>query len=300
MKNLNLLGPALLALLVLAAPALAAQDAPAVNVKAIPAAKGTYMLSGMGGNIGVLVTATEVVLIDAQYAEVYGKIDSVLKTLSGLSVGHLINTHWHGDHTGGNGSFAGAGATIVAHDQVRKRMVTGGKIAYFQKDVPPGSADALPVVTFSENANFYIGGERIEVLHVPNAHTDGDAIVWMPGKNVLHMGDLYFAGMYPFIDGSSGGGINGLIEGCELALQMTDHHSVIIPGHGPISNRAELVAWLGMLRDVHSFVKMAKDAGNGMKDVVDSADGFMRQYAEKYGKGFISARDLFAFVFNSL
>jgi glyoxylase-like metal-dependent hydrolase (beta-lactamase superfamily II) len=198
-----------------------------------------------------------------------------------------VNTHWHFDHTGGNENFGKAGAIIVAHDNVRKRMNSEQFIEFLRMTEKPSPKGALPVVTFPAAITFHLNGDEMRVIHVPRAHTDGDSIVHFVKSDVIHMGDTYFNGMYPFIDTSSGGTVDGVIAACDRALALGSDSARIIPGHGPLSNKAELRVYRDMLATVSGRVKKLIDEGKKLEEI--TAAGVSNDYDEKWGKGFIPA-----------
>lgn len=239
--------PYLLALSLGMAATVAAQNPDSVVVRTIPLRGNISMLMGQGGNLGVSTGADGSFLIDDDYTPLSARIQAALTALSPMPVRFVVNTHWHGDHTGGNESFGAGGAIIVAHDNVRKRMSSEQFIEAFKMKVPPAAAGALPVVTFADQLSFHWNGEEIRVFHVKNAHTDGDALVHFTGANVIHTGDIFFNGFYPFIDGSSGGSLDGMIAGADQVLALANDETKIIPGHGPLASRADLVSYRRML-----------------------------------------------------
>ncbi len=229
-----------------------------------------YMLVGRGGNIGLSIGEDGAFLIDDKFAPLTDEIRAAVGDVGGGEVRFVLNTHWHGDHTGGNESFGEAGALVVAHENVRKRMNPADfpELMGRSEQAPEG---ALPVVTFNDAVTFHWNGDDIRAFHVSHAHTDGDAIIHLPAHDVLHMGDIYFNGFYPFIDVESGGSIDGLIDGARAALERAGPDTRIIPGHGPLSNRAELGAYLSMLQTVRNRVQAMIDEGMSEDEVVEAA-----------------------------
>lgn len=283
---LALLGaPALLAAGPRAAPA--QQDFESVEIGSVPVADGLFMLTGRGGNIGVSVGPDGVLLIDDQYAPLTGRIRAAVAALSPEPIRFVLNTHWHGDHTGGNENLGEAGALIVAHENVRARMATEQVMTLRGQTVPASPEAALPVVTFDDALTFHWNGGEIHAFHVDPAHTDGDAIVHFRSVNALHMGDTFFNGFYPFVDVDSGGSIDGMIAAVEHALTLADDATRIIPGHGPLSDRAGLVAYRDMLRAVRAAVQKEIDAGKSLDEVVAAAP--TAAFDEKWGGGFLDA-----------
>ena len=273
------------ALLITAASCAFAQDFSKVEIKATKLNDTTYMLTGAGGNLGLSVGEDAVFLIDDQYAPLTDRIGAAIKQITPRPVKFVLNTHWHGDHTGGNENMGKAGALIVAHDNVRKRMSTEQFIELLKMNVKPSPKAALPVVTFDGNMTFHVNGEELRALHMPRAHTDGDAIVHFTKSDVIHMGDIYFNGMYPFIDASSGGTVEGTLAACDQALALATDATRIIPGHGPLSNKAELKAYRDMIATVHGRVKEQVAAGRKPDEIF--AAGVTKDFDEKWGKGFI-------------
>lgn len=277
---------------------LSAQDFDSVEIKTIKITENIYMLQGRGGNIGVIVGKDGVLMIDDQFAPLSDKIKSAISKISDKQIIFLINTHWHGDHTGGNEIFANSGAIIVAHENVRKRMSTQQFIKMFKRTVPPSPKAALPIVTFSKDINFHINEEEIKVLHIQNAHTDGDGVIYFKNSNVLHMGDTYFAERYPFIDLSSGGSITGVIKGVEFVLSFIDENTKIIPGHGKLSNKNELSDYLDMLKNAKSESESLIKKGKSFQEIVDS--DVLIKFDPKYGGGFLKREKFLTIIYNDL
>ncbi|HWM90921.1 MAG TPA: MBL fold metallo-hydrolase [Thermoanaerobaculia bacterium] len=286
------LGVALLGLAAL--PAFAQRDFSKVEVKAAPVAGKVYLLQGAGGNIGVSVGSDGLLIVDDEFAPLAEKVRAALKGLKSGELAFVLNTHWHYDHTGGNETF-GREATIVAHENVRKRMEKGQMLRGDQ--VPPSPPHALPVITFDESVSVHFNGEEIRVLHFPQGHTDGDGIVFFTGSNVVHMGDHYFAGFFPFVDLESGGSLAGLTANIEKVLGQIPDDVKIIPGHGPISSKADLQAYLGMLRETTAHVRGRIDAGKDLKAI--QAEGLPEKWKD-WGKGFIKTPDWIELIFTSL
>jgi cyclase len=273
------------AVLLAAASCAMAQDFSKVEVRATKLNETTYMLTGAGGNLGLSVGEDAVFLIDDQYAPLTDRINAAIRQITPKPVKFVLNTHWHGDHTGGNENMGKAGVLIVAHDNVRKRMSTEQFIELMKMTVKPSPKAALPVVTFGGTMSFHVNGEELRALHMPRAHTDGDAIVHFTKSDVIHMGDIYFNGMYPFIDASSGGTVEGTIAACDQALALAGDATRIIPGHGPLSNKAELKAYRDMIATVYGRVREQAAAGRTAEETF--AAGVTRDFDDKWGKGFI-------------
>lgn len=259
----------------LAAPAAAQQDFSKVEVKAENLAPGVSVLFGAGGNIGVSHGEDGTVLIDDQFAPLTPKIQSAVAALGASPVKFLINTHWHGDHSGGNENFGKAGAVIMAHDNVRVRMATDQKTPFGEVKASPKVA--LPVITYAEGLKLHLNGEEVRVISVPPAHTDGDSVVHWTKSNVIHMGDLFFYKMsYPFVDRSSGGDVRGVIAAADKVLAMANDQTKIIPGHGAVASKADLQAYRDMLVAIVGKIEAAVKAGKSLEEVkaMKPADGF--------------------------
>lgn len=265
----------------------AQQDFSKVEITTTDLGQGLYVLMGRGGNIGVSAGKDGVVLIDDQYAPLAPKIRAALTTVAPQQpIRFVLNTHWHGDHTGSNETFGEAGALIVAHHNVRKRLAAGGFMEAFKREVPAAPAIALPVVTFGDDVEFHLNGLTLRALHVAPAHTDGDAVVLFPEANVIHMGDLYFNGLYPVIDYGSGGHIDGMIEGVSRILPMLDDNTRIIPGHGPISNKAELIVYRDLLATVAARMKKLMAGGKTLVEI--QAAKPTAEFDAKWGQQFLT------------
>jgi len=282
-------------LLALAVPAAAQQpNMDAVQIRVERVAPGVAVLFGRGGNIGLSYGSDGNILIDDQYAPLTERILAAIRTLDPDPIRFVINTHWHGDHTGGNENVGRTGAVIVAHDNVRRRMsmeqvVRGDRVA-------PSPSGALPVVTFSEGVTFHLNGDDIRVVHVEHAHTDGDALVYWTRANVLHMGDTFFNGLLPFIDLDSGGSIDGAIVAVEAGLALANDGTVIIPGHGPVGHRADLVRYRDMLVSLRDRVRAEMRRHRSLDQIK------AERLADGYGPpdGFISPDSLIETIYRSL
>lgn len=284
----------------LSGDALAQRDFDAVEVGIEVVADGVYMLTGAGGNIGASVGADGTFLVDDQFAPLTEKILAALATVTEGPVRFVINTHFHGDHTGGNENLGKAGAVIVAHENVRKRMTMeefDASVGPTSHSAPPG---ALPVITFAEGLTFHWNGATIRVFHHEDghAHTDGDAIIHFVEANVFHMGDTYFNGMYPFIDVNDGGSVQGLIEVVSHVIDLADDDTKIIPGHGPLSDKAELRVYRDMLQSIVRAVRAGIDRGLTLEAMVQEAP--TAEYDADWGGGFISAERLIEACYTSL
>jgi glyoxylase-like metal-dependent hydrolase (beta-lactamase superfamily II) len=261
-----------------------------VAIKAHPVAEGIHMITGNGGNIGLLTGPDGLVMIDSQYAPLTASILSVVRDLSTEPLRLLINTHWHGDHVGGNANLSKTGPTILAHKNVRTRMEKGQFMETFQREVPPAEKDALPKITFEKELTLHWNGEVLNLFHCPSGHTDGDIVVHFQKANVFHMGDLFFNGMYPFLDVGSGGSSQGLIAAADRVLAMTNEASTIIPGHGPLAKRKDLKDYRDMLATAEASVRLLVEAGLDKEAIIKRKP--TEALDERFGKGFMKP-DLF-------
>lgn len=259
---------------------------------------GHYMLVGRGGNIGLSVGEDGVFMIDDQYAPMTPKIRDAISGITEQPVEFVFNTHWHGDHTGGNENFGEGGALIVAHHNVRERMGSEQFMEFFDSRTEPQPDEALPVVTFGDDIEFHINGETVRAFHVNPAHTDGDSVVHFPDANVIHMGDVYFNKRYPFIDLSSGGSIRGVIAAVDRVLPMIDNETRVIPGHGPLSNKAELVEYRDMLVKVADAIERMVGEGKSVGEVQQAAP--TAAYDSVWGSGFIGPERWVELVYRDL
>ncbi|MCG8544991.1 MAG: MBL fold metallo-hydrolase [Alphaproteobacteria bacterium] len=289
LRLMKTMGAAAIALAMVAAGAHAqGRDFSKVEIKTVKLTDTVYALYGAGGNIGVSVGKDGVFLIDDQFAPLTVKILAAVRKLSDKPIRFVINTHWHFDHVGGNENLGKAGVTIVAHENVRKRMSTKQTMVAFNRVVEPAPADAWPQVTYDDGISIYLNGEHARIVHVPNAHTDGDSFVHFTGSNVIHTGDLFFNGFYPFIDTSAGGTMNGLIAAVDKILGLAKEDTKIIPGHGPIATRADLVVYRDMLKTVRDRVARAKKEGKSPEELVKT--GAFADIEKKWGNGFLNTQ----------
>jgi len=263
----------------------AQQNFDKVEIKTQKLTDSVYMLIGAGGNMGLSVGPDGVFLIDDQFAPLTPKIEAAIKALTPKPVTFVINTHWHSDHTGGNVNLGKAGALIVAQDNVRKRLSSDQFIELLGAKEKPMAKEGLPVITFSQSVNFHLNGDDIAVFHVPNAHTDGDAIIHFRKANIVHMGDVFFNGFYPFIDFSSGGTPDGFIAAVERVIAITDAQTKIIPGHGPLAGKDELVIYRDMLVGTIGKIKALVKQGKTLEEIVAAKP--TADFDERWGKGFI-------------
>jgi cyclase len=293
-----------IALLFLAAFAAAQdQDFSKVQIKVTKVSGNIYMLQGSGGNIAASVGEDGIVIVDDQYAPLADKIAAALKGIgvTDKPVRFVINTHYHGDHTGGNLPFATAGSTVIAQDNVRKRLQTGGKagigtaMTIDQKPAPKG---ALPIITFDHDVTVHLNGEDIRALHFPGGHTDGDAIVFFPKANVVHMGDDFMRNGYPFIDVNAGGSVQGMIAACDQVANILPDDVKVIPGHGDLANLGDLREYSVMLKETSAAVQAAINLGKTPDQMKN--EKMLATWDAMYGKGFITPDLFIDTLYNSL
>jgi len=258
---------------------------------------GVHMLTGQGGNIGLLVGDDGVFVIDSQFAPIAPKNLAKINELSGGAPTFLVNTHWHGDHTGGNGNF---GAAIIAHENTRKRLSTQTTVNRLGNETVSEPTDPAlwPVITFDDSLKLHLNGQTISVFHTPDAHTDTDAMVYFEEADVLHMGDVFFKGSFPFVDVGSGGTIAGYIAAMETAHSRANDETKIIPGHGTLATRADLADSIAMLTGVQTAVAAAIAEGMSAEEAI-KAD-ILADYSDTWGKGFINAERMIGFAFQDM
>ena len=279
------------------------EDFSKVQIKVTKVSGNIYMLEGAGGNIAASVGEDGIVIVDDQYAPLADKIAAALKGIGATDkpVRFVINTHYHGDHTGGNAPFAANGSTVIAQDNVRKRLETGGKAGIgtaMTMDVKPAAQGALPIITFDHDVTVHLNGEDIRALHFPAGHTDGDAIVFFPKANVVHMGDDFVRYGYPFIDVNSGGSVQGMIAACDKVASLLPDNVKVIPGHGQLANIGDVRDYSVMLKETSSAVQAAINRGVTVDQM--KKEKILATWDAKYGKGFITPDLFIETLYNSL
>lgn len=284
----------LVPLLLVSAAAHAQRDFSSVQMQTTKVAGNVHMLVGAGGNIGVTAGDDGVLIVDDQFAPLAEKIREALRMIHPGDLNFVLNTHFHGDHTGSNAIF-GTEATIVAHANVRERLSTEQTIR--GNKVPPSPPEALPVITYRESVSIHFNGEEIELVHLPSGHTDGDSAIYFRGSNVVHLGDQFFAGRFPFVDLDSGGSVDGLARNIGNVLERIDDDTRVIPGHGPLSSKADLAKYHRMLLETLETVREAKSAGKSLEEVQEA--GFGAEW-EDWGSGFITGPVWAQTIFASL
>ncbi len=281
-------------LLLLCSVGAAQRDFSKVKIKTTHVAGPIYMLEGSGGNIGVSAGEDGVLIVDDQFAPLAEKIRAALAKIDKGDLQFVLNTHWHGDHVGGNVEF-GREASIVAHTNVRRRLSTGQKL--FDRTVEPLPKHGLPVITFDDSLSIHFNGEEIHVLHFPHGHTDGDCVVFFKKSNVVHMGDHHFAGMFPFVDLDHGGDVVGMARNVKAIIDRVPPDVKIIPGHGPLSTLDDLKTYHRMLTGTTAFVRQRMDEGNPVEQI--TAEGLPSEW-DAWGKGFIEPGKWIDTIYKSL
>ncbi len=294
MKQASLVTVAALALLAATSLAAQQQDFSKVEIKASKVRGNIWMLDGTGGNIGVSVGPDGILIVDDKFAPLADKIRAALKEAGGGQLKFILNTHWHGDHTGANPVF-GPEAPIIAHTNVRERLMAEQRRG--ERVTPPMDPKGWPVITFDESVSVHFNGEEIKVIHFPHGHTDGDSVIFFTGSNVAHLGDDFFAGRFPFVDLDSGGDVEGLAENIAEVIDELPAGVAIIPGHGPLSTLDDLKAYLGMLVETTELVRGKMEAGKTLEQI--KAEGLPEKWKE-WGSGFISTERWLETIHKSL
>jgi cyclase len=291
----GVLGLGLMAAASGARPAAAQQrDLSKVEIKTTPVAGKIFMLAGSGGNIGVSAGEDGLLMVDDEFAELAPKIQAALDALGAGKLKFVVNTHWHGDHTGSNKIF-GATAPILAQTNVRRRLSTDQTVR--GDKVPASPKVALPVITYDQSVSVHWNGEEIKIVHFPHGHTDGDSVVFFTGSNVVHMGDDFFNGTYPFVDMGSGGSVQGMAESVGKVLTMIPADAKVIPGHGPLGTRADLERFHDMLVETTEVIRQRMKAGESLEKM--QAEGLPEKF-KVWGGGFIDTKTWILTVHDSL
>jgi cyclase len=281
-----------------ATSAFSQQNFDTVNIRPLKLTDKVYMLKGSGGNIGLLTGGDGLLMIDDQFAPLSEKIAAAVKGIDAGPVRFLVNTHIHGDHTGGNENFKKMGVTLVAHDVVRQRMSKESINARTNQTIPPRDKTAWPEITFADRMNFHLNDEDIELYHFTNGHTDGDVVIRFVKANVYHLGDLFNRGSFPYIDGSNGGNVTGMIANFDKILALIDDNAKVIPGHGNLGTKADVKAYRDMLVDINTQVANALKKGKKVEDI--GAMDIATKYEKNFPSAFIKGKDFVLVVANEL
>jgi cyclase len=257
-----------------------------------------YMLKGRGGNVGVSTGEDGLYIIDDQIRPVTAQLLQAIRKISDKPIRFVINTHYHADHTGGNETIGAAGAVIIAHDNIRKRMTTEQVSIFMNNTTPPYPKGALPVVTFNDRMSLHLNGETATAYYVANGHTDGDSIIHFPASNVIHMGDMYFNGLYPYVDLDAGGSMQGMVAAADLALSMADESTRIIPGHGPLAVTEDLKGYRDFLIKAGANVQELIDKDMDLQQIIAAEP--TKEWDETLGKTWITPAQFVTFIYNSL
>lgn len=276
---------------------LSAQDK-AVEFSTFQLSDTVYMLKGRGGNIGISTGEDGLYIIDDQLRPITDQLLKAIGKISNKPIRFVINTHYHADHVGGNETIGNAGAVLIAHENIRKRMTTEQVSIFMNNTTPPYPKGALPVVTFNDRLSLHLNGETATAYYVANGHTDGDSIIHFPVSNVIHMGDMFFNGLYPYVDLDAGGSMQGLVAAANLALSMADESTRIIPGHGPLGMTEDLKNYRNYLVQAGANVQTLIDEGMELGQIIAAKP--TREWDESLGKTWITPAQFVTFIYNSL
>ena len=257
-----------------------------------------YMLRGRGGNIGISTGEDGLYIIDDQIQPITDQLLGAIREISDKPIRFVINTHYHYDHVGGNEAVGGTGTVIVAHDNIRKRMTTEQVSIFMESTTPPYPKGALPVLTFNDRMTLHFNGESATAYHVAHGHTDGDSIIHFPASNVIHMGDMYFNGLYPYVDLDAGGAIQGFITATDLALTLADESTHIIPGHGPLATTQDLKDYRDFLVEARDNVQALIDQGMDLEQAIEAKP--TADWDDTLGEIWIKPHQFVTFIYNSL
>ena len=283
---------------VVATPAAAQGGMDTVQVRSQKLTDRVYVLFGAGGNIGLSIGDDGAFIVDDQFAPLSEKIKAAIAAITDKPLRFVVNTHWHGDHTGGNANFGRAGAVILAQDNVRARLSVDQTNPRNNQKTPAAPREALPVVTFADDITLHLNGDSVRAVHVANAHTDGDAIIHYVKANVIHMGDTYFHGAYPYIDTPSGGSIDGIVAAADAALALAKTDTRIIPGHGPVSSKADLQEYRRVVATIRDRVKTLVTQGKSLTEVAAAKP--TAEFDAVWGRGFMNPDAFLDIIYNDL
>ncbi|MEL7002255.1 MAG: MBL fold metallo-hydrolase [Bacteroidota bacterium] len=288
----------LLLITFLSFPLFAQRDFSKVEIKTFEVTDKIHMLVGAGGNIGVLEGEDGIFMIDNQYGPLSEKIKTAVGNISNQPIKYVLNTHWHFDHTGGNLNFNTPGLTLVAHENVKIRLENDQHVEPFGWDVKALATEGLPELTFTDKLTLYLNGEEIVIIHPERAHTDGDAITFFKTSNVIHAGDVFVRYGYPFIDASSGGSIDGIIDGLNMIISLSDENTKIIPGHGELASRSDVMEVRNMLEETAAVLKKEIANGSSVDDIINANP--LAKWDERWNNNFITSKIFIQLVHASL
>ena len=257
-----------------------------------------YMLKGRGGNVGISTGEDGLYIVDDQLRPITSQLLAAIRKVSNKPIRFVINTHYHADHVGGNEALGETGTVVIAHDNIRKRMTTEQVSIFRQETTPPYPKGALPVLTFNDRMSLHLNGETATAYYVASGHTDGDSIIHFPVSNVIHMGDMFFNGLYPYVDLDAGGSMQGLIEAADLALSMADESTRIIPGHGPLGMTEDLKKYRDYLVEASTNVQELIDKDMTLEQIIAAKP--TSEWDEELGKTWITPAQFVTFIYNSL
>jgi len=287
----------LIAILFASINSLSAQEKP-VEFTTFQLSDTVYMLKGRGGNVGISTGEDGLYIIDDQLRPITEQLLQAIRKVSNKPIRFVLNTHYHADHVGGNETLGAAGAVVIAHDNIRKRMTTEQVSIFSENTTPPYAKGALPVLTFNDRISLHLNGETATAYYVASGHTDGDSIIHFPASNVIHMGDMFFNGLYPYVDLDAGGSMQGLIAAADLALSMADDSTRIIPGHGPLGMTEDLKNYRDYLIEASTNVQELIDQNMDLEQIIAARP--TRQWDEELGKTWITPAQFVTFIYNSL
>jgi glyoxylase-like metal-dependent hydrolase (beta-lactamase superfamily II) len=287
----------LIAILFASISSLSAQDKP-VEFTTFQLSDTVYMLKGRGGNVGISTGEDGLYIIDDQLKPITAQLLQAIRKISDKPIRIVLNTHYHADHVGGNEAIGDAGAVIISHDNIRKRMTTEQVSIFMQTTTPPYTRGALPIVTFNDRLSLHMNGETATAYYVANGHTDGDSIIHFPVSNVIHMGDMFFNGLYPYVDLDAGGSMQGLVAAADLALSMADDSTRIIPGHGPLGMTEDLKNYRDYLIQASANVQELINRDMDLQQIIAAEP--TKEWDEELGKTWITPAQFVTFIYNSL
>jgi cyclase len=285
------------ALLFISATTATAQDNK-VEFTSLQLSDTIYMLRGRGGNVGISTGEDGLYIIDDQIQPITDQLLKAIREISDEPIRFVINTHYHADHVGGNETVGGTGAVIIAHDNIRKRMTTEQVSIFMNDTTPPYPKGALPVLTFNDRMSLHLNGESATAYYVAHGHTDGDSMIHFPVSNVIHMGDMYFNGLYPYVDLDAGGAIQGVIAATDLALSLANESTHIVPGHGPLATTQDLRGYRDLLVKARDNVQALIDQGMDLQQAIDAKP--TAEWDETLGEVWIKPHQFVTFIYNSL